>query len=102
MTLIPNWREAWKFMSVQLAAILALLSFAYDYLPAVQQYLPEGWVKWMALGIIVVRIVKQYNVAGADVDASLRLGSEPALDSIGGESSAARSGGEGGSDARNA
>jgi hypothetical protein len=91
MTLIPNWREAWKFMSVQLAAILALLSFAYDYLPAVQQYLPEGWVKWMALAIIVVRIVKQYNVAGADVDAALRLGS--------GEPSVACTGSKGGPDA---
>lgn len=57
--LIENWKHSWKFMSVQLAAVLALLDIAYEYLPAVQSYLPEGWVKWIALAIIVARIVKQ-------------------------------------------
>jgi len=62
LRLIENWREAWKFLSVQLALILAVISTAYDYLPAVQQYLPAGWVKWMALAIIAVRIFQQRNV----------------------------------------
>lgn len=57
--LIEDWRQSWKFLSVQLAAALALLDIAYEYLPAVQTYLPEGWVKWMALSIIVARIIKQ-------------------------------------------
>ena len=57
--LIDDWKDAWKFLSVQLAAALALLDTAYEYLPAVQTYLPEGWVKWIALAIIVGRIIKQ-------------------------------------------
>lgn len=57
--LIDDWKDSWKFLSVQLAAALALLDTAYEYLPAVQTYLPEGWVKWLALAIIVGRIVKQ-------------------------------------------
>lgn len=57
--LIEDWRQSWKFLSVQLAAALALLDIAYEYLPAVQTYLPEGWVKWMALSIIVARVIKQ-------------------------------------------
>jgi len=57
--LIEDWRQSWKFLSVQLAAALALLDVAYEYLPAVQSYLPEGWVKWMALSIIVARVIKQ-------------------------------------------
>lgn len=57
--LIEDWKQSWKFLSVQLAAALALLDIAYEYLPAVQTYLPEGWVKWMALSIIVARIIKQ-------------------------------------------
>ncbi len=44
MKLIPDWRSAWRFLSVQLAAATALLATAYDYLPAVRSYLPEGWV----------------------------------------------------------
>lgn len=59
MKLIPDWKQAWRFMSVQLAAALALLGAAYEYLPAVQTYLPEGWVKWMALVIIAARLIKQ-------------------------------------------
>ena len=59
--LIEDWKQSWKFLSVQLAAALALLDVAYEYLPAVQSYLPEGWVKWIALTIIVARIIKQRN-----------------------------------------
>lgn len=59
--LIEDWKQSWKFLSVQLAATLALLDVAYEYLPAVQSYLPEGWVKWIALTIIVARIIKQRN-----------------------------------------
>ena len=57
--LIDDWKDSWKFLSVQLAAALALLDIAYEYLPAVQTYLPEGWVKWIALAIIVGRVIKQ-------------------------------------------
>lgn len=57
--LIDDWKDSWKFLSVQLAAALALLDTAYEYLPAVQTYLPEGWVKWIAPAIIVGRVIKQ-------------------------------------------
>jgi hypothetical protein len=57
--LIDDWKDSWKFFSVQLAAALALLDTAYEYLPAVQTYLPDGWVKWIALAIIVGRVIKQ-------------------------------------------
>ena len=61
--LIKDWKQSWRFLSVQLAAALALLDVAYEYLPAVQSYLPEGWVKWIALTIIVARVIKQRNGA---------------------------------------
>lgn len=61
--LIEDWKQSWRFLSVQLAAALALLDVAYEYLPAVQSYLPEGWVKWIALTIIVARVIKQRNGA---------------------------------------
>ena len=32
-----------------IAALMGLLALAYDYLPAVQQYLPAGWAKWAAV-----------------------------------------------------
>lgn len=57
--LIPDWKDSWKFLSVQLAGLIALLDTAYTYLPAVQQYLPEGWVKWFAVAIIIARVIQQ-------------------------------------------
>ena len=65
MKLIPEWKSAWTFFSVQLAAVLALLDMAYEYLPAIQTYLPEGWVKWFALAIIVGRVLKQRETPNA-------------------------------------
>ena len=59
MKLIPDWRQAWRFLSVQLAAAIALLAAAYDYLPAIRTYVPEGWVKWAALLIIAGRVLHQ-------------------------------------------
>lgn len=59
LKLIPEWKDAWKFISVQLASLLVFLDVAYEYLPAVQAYFPEGWVKWVALAIVLGRIVKQ-------------------------------------------
>lgn len=59
MKLIPDWRHSWRFLSVQLAAVIALLATAYDYLPAIRDYVPEGWVKWAALLIIAARVAHQ-------------------------------------------
>lgn len=59
MKLIPEWKRAYRYLTVQAAAGLALISAAYDYLPAVREYMPEGWVKYAALVIIVVRLLQQ-------------------------------------------
>lgn len=59
LKLIDNWRDAWRFASVWLAALLALLDVAFDYLPAMQTYLPANWVQVLAALIILARIVRQ-------------------------------------------
>lgn len=64
MTLIENWRSAWRMLSVQVAALLALVAAAYDYLPVLQTYLPEGWIKYAALLVIVARLIKQPKLSG--------------------------------------
>lgn len=62
LKLIENWRSAWRMLSVQAAALLAVLAAAYDYLPTLQTYLPEGWVKYAALVVILARVVKQESL----------------------------------------
>ena len=61
MKLIDNWKRAYKYLSVQATALLALVATAYEYLPAVREYLPEGWVKYAALVIIVARVIQQVD-----------------------------------------
>lgn len=57
--LIEEWKCAYKLMTVWLAAAMVAVSTAYEYLPIIQQYLPDTWVRWMAGAIIVARIIKQ-------------------------------------------
>lgn len=59
---IQDWQRAHKLLSVQLAGLLLALDVAYDYLPALAQYLPENWVRWIALAIIVGRVIRQASV----------------------------------------
>lgn len=59
LSLIENWRAAWRMLSVQAAAALAILAAAYEHLPALQAYLPEGWMKYGAMLVILARIVSQ-------------------------------------------
>lgn len=48
-----------RFWSVHLSAVLTMLAFAYDYLGAVREYLPSGAFKWIALSVLVARVIKQ-------------------------------------------
>lgn len=57
--LIDNWRDCWRFTSVQIAALLAVLDAGYEYMPVLKQYLPPQWVTVMALAIIAARIIRQ-------------------------------------------
>lgn len=66
MKLIENWKSAWRMLSVQSAALLAVLAAAYEYLPALQTYLPEGWTKYAALLVIAARLVKQPELHADD------------------------------------
>lgn len=56
---IPDWRTAWRFLSVQIALGMAFLDIAYEHLFIAQQFLPEHWVRWAALILIAGRIVQQ-------------------------------------------
>ena len=57
--LVEDWRQAHKWLSVQLAAGIAVLAEAQDQLPIVREYLPEGWVKYAALAVLAARLIKQ-------------------------------------------
>lgn len=64
MKLIPEWRSAWRFSSVQMLALLALLQgVRAEVLPLFQFALSERQMNWivalLALLIMVLRVVSQ-------------------------------------------
>lgn len=62
LQLVEDWKQSWKFLSVQLASALVVLQLLQENMPALQPYLPEGWVKYIGLAIVIGRIVQQGNV----------------------------------------
>lgn len=65
ISFIEGINQAWKLASVQLAALLTIVSVAYEYLPVLQANLPDGWSKWFGVAIIVGRIIQQKNAGDA-------------------------------------
>lgn len=59
MKLIDEFKQAHKFLSVQIAAILGVAASAYEFLPAARDYLDPTWVKYIALAILIARVIKQ-------------------------------------------
>lgn len=59
LKLIDNWKSAWKYVTVQLAAVLFFLPELLPYMPELAQYLPTDWYRWLGMAILVARIVKQ-------------------------------------------
>lgn len=62
--LIPDWKRAWRFASVQAAVLLALLSgLQAEVLPLVQPLFPAPVWPWvsgaLALAVVVLRLVAQ-------------------------------------------
>lgn len=62
---VDDARKAYKFLSVQLAALLATLATAWEFVPAMQQYLDPAWVKYFALAMILARVIRQTPKAPA-------------------------------------
>lgn len=64
MTLVPDWRSAWRWFSVQALAIIALLPIVWPTLPPqVHQWVPEEWrpyiVVALAVGGLAGRLIDQ-------------------------------------------
>lgn len=62
--MVHDWKQAWRWLSVQLAALLAVLPIAWAELPPdLKAYIPEEWrpfiVSGMALAVIIGRLRRQ-------------------------------------------
>ena len=68
MNLIPEWRRAWRMLSVQAMTAAGVLQVAWATdAEAVKAILPPSWVPWVTAGLLVFgiygRLVKQPKVS---------------------------------------
>lgn len=64
MRLIDDWRQAWRWFSVQAGAVVVLLPVAWEALPdETKALIPDAWLPWIvsAVGVAVVigRLIPQ-------------------------------------------
>lgn len=64
MKLIPDWKQAWRWFSVQALAAIMALPIVWGMLPAdVKGFLPDVWEPWvfvvLAAAGIVGRLIDQ-------------------------------------------
>lgn len=56
---IDDLPQAYKKFSIIIGAFVLGVLELQGYLPELQQYLPEEWVKYAVLLIIIARVIKQ-------------------------------------------
>lgn len=71
MKLIPDWKKAWRYLSVQAAVLLALVSVAQaEVLPLFKFAVPPEKWPWVTAGfgtaIVVLRLLAQSGLADGD------------------------------------
>ena len=58
MKLVDNWKSAWKWFSVQLAAAAAAVQLTVLAFPAeIKAWLPDSVTHWTALALLLAAIV---------------------------------------------
>jgi protein-S-isoprenylcysteine O-methyltransferase Ste14 len=52
MKLIPNWRDAWRWFSVQALAAIIALPIVWASLPSdIKSFVPDSWDRWVFVAI---------------------------------------------------
>lgn len=58
MTLIPEWRQAWRMFSVHCMSAAAALLSTWQALPDdLRAAVPQPWVLWLAVALMVLGVV---------------------------------------------
>ena len=58
-SLVPGWRQAYRWLSVQVALLVAIIGTVEASWPDLAALLPDGWARWGAVAVIVARIIRQ-------------------------------------------
>lgn len=60
--MIQNWKQAYKFASVQLAVLVAIIAGIEPFFPVLSENLPDGWASAAAVLIVVARLIQQKSL----------------------------------------
>lgn len=61
MTLIENWKSAWRWFSVQALGALVLLPIVWASIPDdVKHLMPLGWGKWVFFIIAAAGLIGRF------------------------------------------
>ena len=63
INLIPNWRVAYKYLTVQLSGLLVLLTTAQAFMPELAAYLPTNIYQILGMAILAARFIQQAQVS---------------------------------------
>lgn len=66
MKLIEDWKTAYRYLTVQLAALLTLLAGLYEYFPQAREYLDPAWIKYVGPVLLIARVIQQSKPATAN------------------------------------
>lgn len=65
MRLVPNWKQAWRWHSVQILAVLTALPAVWMQLPAdLKAYVPEAAQPWILTVIAFAALVGRVRQQG--------------------------------------
>lgn len=68
--MIPEWKEAWRFTSVQLATLLIALDLLAQYQPELKELIGDEYARYLGVAIIIARVMRQAKLTAATDDAA--------------------------------
>lgn len=68
--MIPEWKKAWRFTSIQLAAVLVALDMLAQYQPELKEYIGDEYARYLGVAIIIARVMRQASLTARADDAA--------------------------------
>ena len=66
--LVPNWKRAWRWMSVWFITIVAAMPLVWmEMPPEVRNQIPDAWLPFISIAIFVIGLMSRLKNQGEAV-----------------------------------